>query len=386
MLIQLFWFVTGLLALVAGAHVLVKGASSLAAAAGVSPLVIGLTIVALGTSSPEIAVSVGAAFSGMGDLAVGNVVGSNIFNVLLILGMTAVVSPLVVQTQLIRQEVPLMIVFTLLLILLSRDDLVSRTDGALLVLLMLAYSGFLIVQSRKNEQLVKAQIANGPSSAGQPDAGGRPAGTSGQPAPVQQKPGQPEPGIPGHWLVQLALVAIGLVLLVKGAGWLVGAAVEFARAIGISEVVIGLTVVAAGTSMPELATSVVAAFRGERDMAVGNIVGSNIFNILACLGLASLVSPQGLAVPPSILAFDYWVMLAVALVCLPVFFSGRSIARWEGAVLLAYYLAYSAYLVLAAQDHDALPLYSDVMLAFVLPLTAIALLTSVWKGFSQPRG
>ena len=138
--------------------------------------------------------------------------------------------------------------------------------------------------------------------------------------------------------------------------------------------------------MPELATSVVAAFRGERDMAVGNIVGSNIFNILACLGLASLVSPQGLAVPPSILAFDYWVMLAVALVCLPVFFSGRSIARWEGAVLLAYYLAYSAYLVLAAQDHDALPLYSDVMLAFVLPLTAIALLTSVWKGFSQPRG
>jgi cation:H+ antiporter len=136
--------------------------------------------------------------------------------------------------------------------------------------------------------------------------------------------------------------------------------------------------------MPELATSVVAAFRGERDMAVGNIVGSNIFNILACLGLASLVSPHGLVVPPSILAFDYWVMLAVALVCLPIFFSGRSIARWEGAVLLAYYLAYSAYLVLAAQDHDALPLYSDVMLVFVLPLTAIALLTSVWSGIRRP--
>jgi cation:H+ antiporter len=196
MLIQLFWFVFGLLALVAGAHLLVKGASSLAAAAGISPLVIGLTIVALGTSSPEIAVSVGAAFSGVGDLAVGNVVGSNIFNVLLILGMTAVVSPLVVQTQLIRQEVPLMIVFTLLLILLSRDDLVSRADGALLVLLTIAYSGFLIVQSRKNEQLARAQIAHAQAIARPGVTSEKPAGTN-----DQEASGQSGPGISGHWLV-----------------------------------------------------------------------------------------------------------------------------------------------------------------------------------------
>jgi cation:H+ antiporter len=171
-----------------------------------------------------------------------------------------------------------------------------------------------------------------------------------------------------------------LVLLVLGAGWLVDASIAFARVIGISEVVIGLTVVAAGTSMPELATSIVAALRGERDIAVGNIVGSNIFNILACLGLSSLVSPSGLPVPPSIMAFDLWVMLAVALICLPIFISGRQIARWEGAVLLAFYVAYAAYLILAARDHDALPLYSNVMLLFVLPLSGLALLTSMWSG------
>lgn len=370
MLIQLFWFLSGLLALVGGAHLLVKGASNLASAAGISPLVIGLTVVALGTSSPEIAVSVGAAFSGAGDLALGNVVGSNIFNVLLILGLTALVSPLVVQTQLIRQEVPLMIAFTVLLILLSRDDLLSRSDGVLLVVLLLGYSSFLIAQSRRNERLVATKMYS------------EPAGLQSSVQPGDEATGPASRAVvgSGHWLVQLVWVAVGLVLLVKGAEWLVGAATGFARSFGISEVIIGLTVVAAGTSMPELATSVVAAFRGERDIAVGNIVGSNIFNILACLGIASVVSPQGLVVPPSIMAFDFWVMLAVALICLPVFFSGRTIARWEGAVLLVYYLAYTAYLVLAAQDHDALPLYSNVMLMFVLPLTGLALLTSVWGG------
>lgn len=370
MLIQLFWFVLGLLALIAGAHLLVKGASNLAAAAGISPLVIGLTIVAMGTSSPEIAVSLGAAFSGATDLAVGNVVGSNIFNVLFILGLTALVTPLVVQSQLIRQEVPLMIAFSLLLILLSRDDLISRADGVVLVVLMLAYTSFLILQSRRSAQLASAESVTDPSG----------VQAEGQANHQDMSPSGNLAAASGHWAIQLLLVAAGLVLLVMGAGWLVDAAIAFARVIGISEVVIGLTVVAAGTSMPELATSVVAAFRGERDIAVGNIVGSNIFNILACLGLSSLVSPHGLGIAPSIMAFDFWVMLAVALICLPVFFSGRTIARWEGAVLLAYYLAYTAYLVLAAKDHDALPLYSNVMLMFVLPLTGLALLTSAWGG------
>ena len=157
-----------------------------------------------------------------------------------------------------------------------------------------------------------------------------------------------------------------------------GAAVVFAKALGVSDLVIGLTIVAAGTSMPEVATSVAAALKGERDIAVGNVVGSSTFNILGCLGLAGLVAgSEGLSVAPSLMAFDIWVMLAVALACLPIFLSGREIARWEGAVFLGYYAAYVSYLILAAQQHDALHTYSAVMLGFVIPLTVVTLVVSL---------
>jgi cation:H+ antiporter len=150
--------------------------------------------------------------------------------------------------------------------------------------------------------------------------------------------------------------------------------VAFAKAMGVSDVVIGLTIVAAGTSMPEVAASITAAVKGERDIAVGNVIGSNLFNILGCLGLASVVSGgAGLVVPPSVLSFDIWVMLAVALACLPVFMTGREIARWEGLVFVGYYAAYVAYLILAAQQHDALPAFSTAMMSFVLPITLITL-------------
>ena len=159
-----------------------------------------------------------------------------------------------------------------------------------------------------------------------------------------------------------------------GSEWLVTAAVAFAKSLGVSDLVIGLTIVAAGTSMPEVATSITAAIKGERDIAVGNVVGSNTFNILGCLGLSGLFSGDaGLVIAPSLLAFDIWVMLAVALACLPVFMTGREIARWEGGVFVAYYAAYVAYLILAAQQHDALGAFSNVMLAFVLPITVITL-------------
>jgi cation:H+ antiporter len=174
--------------------------------------------------------------------------------------------------------------------------------------------------------------------------------------------------------VQVGLVAAGLVLLVIGSDWLVTASIAFAKAMGVSDLIIGLTIVAAGTSMPEVATSITAAIKGERDIAVGNVVGSNTFNILGCLGLAGLVAPGGLPLAPSLLSFDIWVMLAVALACLPVFFTGREIARWEGAVFVGYYVAYVAYLILAAQQHDALPLFSQVMLMFVVPLTVVTLI------------
>lgn len=180
--------------------------------------------------------------------------------------------------------------------------------------------------------------------------------------------------------MQLALIAAGLGLLVLGSQWLVDAAVVFAKALGVSDLVIGLTIVAAGTSMPEVATSITAAIKGERDIAVGNVVGSNTFNILGCLGLSGLFTGSGgLVMSPALLNFDIWVMIAVALACLPVFLTGREIARWEGAVFLGYYAAYVAYLILAAQQHDALDPFSAVMMGFVVPITVVTLVVALLR-------
>lgn len=347
-------FVAGLGLLVLGAELLVKGASRLAAALGISPLVIGLTVVAYGTSAPEMAVSVKAAWAGQPDLALGNVVGSSIFNVLFILGASAIITPLVVSSQLIRLDVPIMIGVSLLTFLLAADGSVGRLDGAILFALAVAYTVFQIRQSRKESAAVREEYGRefGPSRSAT--------------------------------AANLAFIAAGLVLLVLGSRWLVNGAVAFAQALGVSELVIGLTIVAAGTSLPEVATSILAAFRGERDIAVGNVVGSNIFNVLAVLGLSGLVAPSGLPAPAALLRFDLPVMIAVAIACLPIFASGATIARWEGALFLFYYAAYTAYLVLAAQQHDALPVFSAVMELFVLPLTAITLAVVGWRAWRRP--
>lgn len=351
--LQSFWFASGLAALVLGASVLVRGASRLALLMGLSPLVVGLTIVAFGTSAPEVAVSVGAALDGQGDIAVGNVVGSNILNVLFILGASALIAPLVVHVQLVRQEIPVMLGASLLLLALSLDGRIGLWEGGFLLALLLGYTGFLVLQSRRVNASQAAEFSDEirPAQRGAWDA---------------------------HWAVQLALIAAGLGLLVAGSGWLVDASVAFARAFGVSEVVIGLTIVAAGTSMPEVATSLTAALKGERDIAVGNVVGSNVFNILGCVGLSGLAAgAAGLPVAASLLNFDMWVMTAVALACLPVSLTGREIARWEGFVFLGYYAAYVTYLIMAAQAHDALGAYSASMLGFVLPITIVTLVV-VW--------
>ncbi|MFC7461987.1 calcium/sodium antiporter [Hydrogenophaga defluvii] len=354
-------FLAGLAALVAGANLLVRGASKMALSFGISPLVVGLTIVAFGTSAPEVAVSVGAVLDGNTDIAIGNVVGSNIFNVLFILGLSALIAPLVVNLQLIRQEVPIMIGCSMLLLLLGWDGRLSLWDGALLFGLLVAYTVFLVVQSRRQ---------NRESS--------EPTEFDAELPPVNATAWD------AKWPVQLALIAAGLGLLVLGSDWLVSAAVVFAKAMGVSDVVIGLTIVAAGTSMPEVATSLAAAIKGERDIAVGNVVGSNTFNILGCLGVSGLVSGDlGLAMAPSVLSFDIWVMIAVALACLPVFLTGREIARWEGGVFLAYYAAYVAYLVLATQQHDALAPFSAAMMGFVIPLSLVTLVVSMIRRTPQ---
>lgn len=345
-------FIAGLVALVLGAELLVRGASRLALSLGISPLVVGLTIVAIGTSSPEVAVSVGAALDGQTDIAVGNVVGSNIFNVLLILGVSALIIPLVVNTQIVRQEVPIMIGASLLLLTFGLDGRIGRLEALVLLALLVVYVAFLVIQSRREQQAVALAAA-----------GDVPAGTVG--AGTRNLP------------LQLVLIVGGLGLLVLGSNWLVDASIAMAQAMGVSDLVIGLTIVAAGTSMPEVATSIMAAIRKERDIAIGNVVGSNIFNILGCLGLAGVVSSTGLPLAPSVLNFDLWVMLAVAFACLPVFLTGRTIARWEGAVFVFYYIAYVAYLILAAQEHDALGAYSGVMLGFVVPITVVTLVVAV---------
>lgn len=349
---QLLLFLAGLVALVAGAELMVRGAARLATSLGVSPLVVGLTVVAMGTSAPEVAVSVGAALDGRADLAVGNVLGSNIFNVLFILGVSALITPLVVNVQIIRQEVPVMIGAALLLLAFGLDGQLSRWDCALLLGALVAHTTFLVRQSRNETQATRDEYER-----------------------EVAKPG----GWDSHWAVQLLLIGAGLALLVLGSEWLVTAAVDVARAFGVSDLVIGLTVVAAGTSMPEVATSVMAALRKHRDIAIGNVVGSNTFNILGCLGLTGLVAPDGITMAPAVLNFDIWVMLAVLFACLPIFLTGREIARWEGGLFVGYYIAYVTYLVLRAQQHDALPAFSNVMLGFAIPLTVVTLVVVMMR-------
>jgi cation:H+ antiporter len=255
-----------------------------------------------------------------------------------------------------------MIGASLLLLVLGLDGRLSFLDGGFLFALLLAYTLFLIVQSRRETQAAKDEYADGIKAA-------------------------EASAWDSHLPVQLLLIGAGLGALVVGSDYLVQASVGFAKAMGVSDLVIGLTIVAAGTSMPEVATSIAAAIKGERDIAVGNVVGSSTFNILGCLGLSGLVSGGlGLGMAPSLLAFDIWVMLAVALACLPVFLTGREIARWEGALFLAYYIAYVAYLILAAQQHDALQAFSAIMLGFVVPLTVVTLIVVMIKRPAAPAG
>lgn len=340
----------GFILLVAGAELLVRGAARGAALLRISPLVIGLTVVAFGTSAPELAVSIQAGLSGKADIAVANVVGSNIFNILFTLGLCAMIQPLRVAQQLILFDVPLMAGLSVVTVGLAWDGRFSPWDGLLFVVILILYNIWAIRQSRRESAAVQAEYA-------------------------QEYGAQTVPSFTWTAVVQnLALVLVGLVILVLGARWLVDGAVAIAHWLGVSDMIIGLTIVAVGTSLPEIATSIIATLRNERDIAIGNVVGSNIFNLLAILGIASLVTPGGLIVAPAMRHFDLFFMAAVALACLPILFSGYTITRWEGAFFFVGYIAYTAYLILAATQHDALPLFSRTMLFFIAPVAVITLL------------
>jgi len=355
----LLLFLIGLVILIAGAEVMVRGASRLASAFGIPSLVIGLTVVAFGTSAPELAVSLQSAINGQADLALGNVIGSNIANILLILGVAALAAPLVVASQLVRFDVPLMIGASIMVYLMGLDGRLSRWDGLFLFLGVVTYTTWLIWQSKREQKSVRDEFDDAFDE-----------------------------GKENGWyasLLNLALMAGGLVMLVVGARWLVDGAVTMARWWGISELIIGLTVVAIGTSLPEIATSVIAVLRGERDIAVGNAIGSNIFNLLSVLGITSLVAPFGITVPAGVVAFDLPIMIAIAVACLPIFYTGNLVARWEGALFLAYYIAYVIYIVIDTTNHSSLPFYGTTMLLFVIPLTMLGLIISFWRDVRSRR-
>lgn len=348
--VTLILFILGFVLLIGGAELLVRGASKLALAVGISPLVVGLTVVAYGTSAPELAVTTNASFVGQSDLAVGNVVGSNISNILLVLGLAAAAGgALIVNQQLIRLEIPLMIGVSILVYLLGLDGRMGRIDGFVLAAGAVAYTIFVIRKSRKETRAIENQYDKAFD------------GT------VKKSTN------PMQILLQLGLIVAGLILLVVGADWLINGAVVIAELLGVSKLVIGLTIVAVGTSLPEIATSIIASLRNQRDIAVGNAVGSNIFNILLVLGVTAMVAPFGVEVSGAALRFDIPVMIAVAIAALPIFFTDYRIDRWEGFLFLFFYVAYATYLFLNATHHDYLNGYVNAMVFFIIPLTIVTL-------------
>lgn len=308
MLIPVLLVAASLVVLYFGADFLVKGSASLAVRFGISPLVVGLTVVAFGTSAPELLVSVQSALEGNPGIAVGNVMGSNIFNVCAILGISAMICPLRVNPRLIRLDAPVMLVATLLFVGIFRNGSFGRWAGILFFAGICAYTIYCVYKAKRGE-VVEGDEEIKPTKS---------------------------------WMLDVVLVIAGLALLVWGSGLLVDNAVIIAKALGWSEAVIGLTIVAAGTSMPELATSVVAALKKRTDIAIGNVIGSNIFNLLAVLGLTATITPVE---TNQINWTDMLVMLGTSLLLLPFMRTGFKIGRGEGVVLFVIYIAYTLYLI-----------------------------------------
>lgn len=342
-------FAAGLALLVTGADLLVRGASRLAALLGVSPLVIGLTVVAIGTSTPEFAVSAFSGISGQAALACGNAVGSNLFNILIILGLTAMVSPVAIHPQVLRRDLPVTAGVTALVLLMALDMNLGWIDGVVLLSGMVTYTAILVRAERISRQ-------------GHND---RPAGSPAGEAPPA-----------GRWRkisISILNIVIGLVLLVAGASLLVESAVSMARAFGLSEWVIGLTIVAGGTSLPEVATSLVAAWRRQSDLAVGNVLGSNFFNLTLVLGFAAAISPGGLPVSAAAQRLDLPVMLGATLILFPMFLSGRRVSRAEGALLVSYYAGFLIFQMCVPGEVGWVPAGVRIGLLGVLPLAILSL-------------
>lgn len=312
MILSLFFILASLVLLYFGASWLVKGSSSLALKAGVSPLVAGLTVVAFGTSSPELVVSINAAISGHGNIAIGNVIGSNLFNICVILGISAIVAPLKIKMQLLKIDIPVLIVTTLGFMLLFSDRHISRIEGILLVTGIVIYTVVNIILARREKN---AEVI----------------------AEFDQSVADPK--MKWYWSVSLVIIGIGV--LVAGSELLVKGAVAIARSLGVGETIIGLTIIAAGTSIPELASSVVATIKKEYDIAIGNVIGSCIFNILSIIGISAVITPISAMAISNI---DLYFMLGITLLLLPFFRTSYTLKRDEGIFMIGLYLVYMYYL------------------------------------------
>lgn len=353
MLLHILYFVGGLIGLVIGAEALVRGSGRLALKIGITPLVVGLTVVAFGTSAPELFIGVGATLQGNVDVAIGNVVGSNIANVLLILGIAAIISPITVSRSLVRFDVPIMIGVTILVALMALTGYLSRWFGITLLAILIVYLYTLIKLARSGKHQLLPAID--------------PEETK-----TTYKVGP-----------QILLVVLGLVLLAVGSKYLVDGAVGIALSLGVTPLVIGLTVVAVGTSAPEIATSLIATIRNQSDLAVGNVIGSNILNLLLVLAACAIVAPTALEIPISAMRLDIPVMLLCAAICFPMFIRGFTITRLEGVAFLVFYGAYIAYLVMDAGRHPATDEFGKVFGFVLVPLFIIATSLFAYKALRR---
>lgn len=319
-MLALAWCIAGLIALVVGAELLTRSGTRLASLVGIPPIIIGLTIVAVGTSAPELAVGIEAALQGKGSLAVGNIAGTNTFNILFILGLSAAIMPLALDSRAIRLDMPVMTASAAALLVMAWDGVLTRMEGAILVVAAIVYTIVIIRGARAESRAIQSEFAGEYAA--------------------------PANGHPRLTLVyNFAALIAGIAIVVVGADWLVDGAVQLAKMMGVSDAFIGLTVVAIGTSSPELVTTIVSTMKGQRDIAVGNLLGSSTYNILFILGVSVLVPANGIVVEPELIRVDIPVMGIVALACIPAFISGRRISRVEGAVFVTAYLVYLGYLI-----------------------------------------
>ncbi len=343
-------FSLGLIILLTGAELLVRGATDLAGHFRVAPLLLGITVVALGTSAPELAITLFAALTEYTvDVAVGNILGSNVANILLVLGLAALLRPIAVAPRLVRGHLPAMIAASALSAALAADGRIGAGDGAILLTGLGAYLAGTVSWDEPQELDAAAPQASATRS-------------------------------------QAALrTLLGIPLLAAGSWLLVDGGVTLADTLGISDLVVGLTMIAIGTSLPEIAAAAAAARHGQSDMIVGTVIGSNCYNLLAVLGSAAIFSPDGLTVAATARYFDIPIMLAVGLACVPIFWSGYRISRWEGALLLGYYAAYCTFLYLGETQQSSLAALQTVMLGLVVPWTALALLVTAVRLLRRSR-